>query len=130
MTLGTNKYVHETSCTGPWVHNKSRYSRTTQVSSQLTFAALTPLYKSTSEINKVQYSESHIYIYLSSRRPGVMFRTSSLCLGPTGILNTKVLYGIQTFCLCIPIVIELCYSLLLSLHSITAVSVHPSLLNS
>ena len=63
MTLGTNKYVHETSCTGPWVHNKSRYSRTTQVSSQLTFAALTPLYKSTSEINKVQYSESHIYIF-------------------------------------------------------------------
>ena len=38
--------------------------------------------------------------------------------------------GIQTFRLCIPSDIELCYRLLLSLHSIIAVSVHPSLLNS
>ena len=52
--------------------------------------------------------------------------------GPTGSLNTKVLFKeyIQTFCLCIPTDMELCYRLLLSLHTIIDVSVHPSLLNS
>ena len=35
--------------------------------------------------------------------------------------------GIQTFCLCIPTFIELCYRLLLSLHSIIAASVSPFL---
>ena len=36
----------------------------------------------------------------------------------------------QTFCLYIPTDIELSYRLLLSLHSIKAVSVYPSLVNS
>ena len=52
--------------------------------------------------------------------------------GPTGSLNTKVLfkeYKLFAY-LCIPTDIELCYRLLLRLHSIIAVSVHPSLLNS
>ena len=47
-------------------------------------------------------------------------------MGPTVFLNTKVLQGIQTFLLCIPTDIELSYRLLLSLHSIIAVSVYPS----
>ena len=51
-------------------------------------------------------------------------------MGPTGLLNTKVLQGIQTFWLCIPTDIELSYRLLLSLHSIIAVSVYPSFINS
>ena len=51
-------------------------------------------------------------------------------MGPTGLLNAKVLYGIQTFCLCIPTDIKISYRLLLSLHSIIAVSVYPSLINS
>ena len=46
--------------------------------------------------------------------------------GPTGLLNT----GIQTFCLCIPTDKELSYRLSLSLHSIIAVFVYPSLINS
>ena len=51
-------------------------------------------------------------------------------MGPTGLWNTKVLQGIQTVWLCIPTDIELSYRLLLSLHSIIAVSVYPSLINS
>ena len=38
--------------------------------------------------------------------------------------------GIQTFFLCIPTDIEHSYRLLLSLHSIIAVSIYPSLINS
>ena len=37
---------------------------------------------------------------------------------------------LQTFCLCITTEIELSYRILLSIHSIIAVSVYPSLINS
>ena len=48
-------------------------------------------------------------------------------MGPTGLLNTKVLKGIQTFLPMIPTDLERSNRLLLSLYSITALSVYPYL---
>ena len=48
-------------------------------------------------------------------------------MGPTGLLNTRFFKEYKLFCLCIPNDLELSNRLLLSLHSMIALSVNPSL---